>query len=67
MIKTLFIIFVHKFLFINMFYKCNITIRHWGTGGLWDAEDDCCEPPCTPDHPCAEEEGHCEVDADCQV
>ena len=30
-------------------------------------EDDCCEPPCTPDHPCAEGEGHCEVDADCQV
>ena len=48
-------------------YKCNKTIRHWGEGGLWDAEDDCCEPPCTPDHPCAEGEGHCEVDADCQV
>ncbi|XP_023321785.1 latent-transforming growth factor beta-binding protein 2 [Eurytemora carolleeae] len=42
------------------------TGRHWGEGGLWDAEDDCCEPPCTPDHPCAEGEGHCEFDADCQ-
>ncbi|XP_023348690.1 latent-transforming growth factor beta-binding protein 1-like [Eurytemora carolleeae] len=48
--------------------KCgnNNCVQHWGEGGLWDAEDDCCEPPCTPDHPCAEGEGHCEIDADCQ-
>ena len=35
------------------------------TGGRWDAEDDCCERRCTPDHPCREGEGHCDADADC--
>ena len=56
-----------KFLSIYNSDAYNKTIRHWGEGGLWDAEDDCCEPPCTPEHPCAEGEGHCEIDADCQV
>ena len=23
-------------------------------GGLWDAEDSCCENRCTTDHPCAD-------------
>ncbi|XP_023343984.1 fibrillin-2 [Eurytemora carolleeae] len=48
--------------------KCgnNNCVQNWGEGGLWDAEDDCCEPPCTPNHPCAEGEGYCEADADCQ-
>ena len=34
--------------------------------GLWDAEDDCCERQCTPEHPCQEGGGHCNVDADCE-
>ena len=33
--------------------------------GYYDAEDDCCERKCTPDHPCQEGEGHCESDSDC--
>ena len=35
-------------------------------GGRWDEEDDCCEKRCTPEHPCKEGGGHCDVDADCQ-
>ena len=28
-------------------------------GGRWDANDDCCEPKCTEETPCAEGEGNC--------
>ena len=38
---------------------------HPAGGGLWDAEDDCCERRCTPQHPCKEGEGQCLTNADC--
>ena len=34
-------------------------------GGLWDAEDDCCEPRCLASHPCQEGEGACTEDSGC--
>ena len=37
------------------------------TGGHWDEDDDCCDKHCTPEHPCEEGGGHCDVDSDCQT
>ena len=34
-------------------------------GGLWDPEDDCCEPRCLESHPCQEGEGACTGDSGC--
>ena len=34
-------------------------------GGLWDPEDDCCEPLCLSSHPCQEGEGACTADSGC--
>ena len=36
------------------------------SGGMWDAEDDCCERRCTSEHPCKEGGGHCVYDSDCE-
>ena len=38
---------------------------HPAGGGLWDAQDDCCERRCTPQHPCQIGGGQCLTDADC--
>ena len=34
-------------------------------GGLWDPEDDCCEPRCLASNPCQEGEGACIDDSGC--
>ena len=36
-------------------------------GGLWDEDDDCCEPPCTSYNTCGEGEGHCRGDHECDM
>ena len=45
--------------------KNNCLSFHPAGGGLWDADDDCCERKCTPQHPCKVGEGQCLTDADC--
>jgi hypothetical protein len=48
--------------------KCgnnNCLSFHPAGGGQWDAEDDCCERKCTPQHPCNIGGGQCLTDADC--
>ena len=48
--------------------KCgnnNCLSFHPAGGGLWDAEDDCCERKCTPQHPCKVGDGQCLTDSDC--
>ena len=35
------------------------------SGGFWDAEDDCCEQPCSSTRPCVEGSGPCQQDSDC--
>ena len=34
-------------------------------GGLWDPEDDCCEPRCLASNPCQEGDGACTDDSGC--
>ena len=35
-------------------------------GGLWDSEDDCCEPRCLASRPCEKGDGGCTEDAACK-
>ena len=44
----------------------NNCMKWRGPGGRWDEDDDCCEKRCTPEHPCDEGGGHCDIDADCE-